>query len=242
MYEHQLIVAPPAPSLTRITCSVCGIQHILTAELERERRSDGATFYCPNGHAQYFAPAAQSEAAQTGQQGIANLRDMADVQAEQIARLVAERTVLTSELEDATRRLGKSRFVFKQQQEHQDKLQEDHVKLQGEYAKSRRQIGGIGGDRTAFKELALENLRELKESKAKIAELKAEVESLTTVMEGATEAGDELDAAISLKQKKAKDARALADLLQRVSKGGSPKGVSEKRLIEYLTWLYEEKK
>jgi len=237
--QQQYLVAPPVPSLTRITCGVCGIEYILTAETERLRRMDGAAFYCPQGHAQYF-PQANHVGAE--HQGLENLRGIADVQADQIKRMVAERKVAQEELECASRRLVKGRALYKTQQDTQDKLQAQYVQLQSDYAKSRRQIGGIAGDRTAFKELALSNLRDLKKSQAQITELSGEVTALTLKVEDATEAGDDLETAIAASQNKAVMARFLSDLLTRISQGGVPKGISEIRMIEYLTGLYEDKK
>jgi hypothetical protein len=36
--------------LTMLDCAVCGIVFGITTELEKRRREDGKTFYCPNGH------------------------------------------------------------------------------------------------------------------------------------------------------------------------------------------------
>lgn len=35
-------------------CCVCGVLFQITEEYSEDRQSDGATFYCPNGHAQSY--------------------------------------------------------------------------------------------------------------------------------------------------------------------------------------------
>lgn len=38
------------------TCCVCGIKFGLPNDIMRERRNDGKTLYCPNGHSLSFRP------------------------------------------------------------------------------------------------------------------------------------------------------------------------------------------
>lgn len=35
-------------------CSICGVVIVLPSDYEAHRRRDHATFYCPNGHTQYY--------------------------------------------------------------------------------------------------------------------------------------------------------------------------------------------
>ena len=42
------------PGFEKTTCSKCGAQSLLPAERIRKLRQSHATFYCPNGHSQYF--------------------------------------------------------------------------------------------------------------------------------------------------------------------------------------------
>ena len=37
-----------------LRCSECSIEFWVCEDFERRRRADHATFYCPNGHSQYF--------------------------------------------------------------------------------------------------------------------------------------------------------------------------------------------
>jgi len=41
-------------TLTRITCSQCSVVFAIPSEMVENRRRDGATFYCPNGHGQVY--------------------------------------------------------------------------------------------------------------------------------------------------------------------------------------------
>jgi hypothetical protein len=40
--------------VSTINCANCGITFDLPDHFEEKRRNDHATFYCPNGHSQYF--------------------------------------------------------------------------------------------------------------------------------------------------------------------------------------------
>jgi hypothetical protein len=39
-----------------VTCANCGVEFWMTDGLERARRRDGSSFYCPNGHSLSYAP------------------------------------------------------------------------------------------------------------------------------------------------------------------------------------------
>jgi hypothetical protein len=41
-------------SIVIITCSQCCVDFGLGADFQRRRRADHGTFYCPNGHSQYY--------------------------------------------------------------------------------------------------------------------------------------------------------------------------------------------
>lgn len=44
-----------------LECSSCGIIFALPVFFEKKRRDDHATFYCPNGHTQYFPHESDAE-------------------------------------------------------------------------------------------------------------------------------------------------------------------------------------
>lgn len=69
--------------LDLVCCSQCGIEFGLPVAYKQERREDHATWYCPNGHPQYFP--AESEAEKLRKR-VANLEDDA-----RVARLDADR-------------------------------------------------------------------------------------------------------------------------------------------------------
>ena len=50
--------------LTVLDCANCGIVFGISTELEKRLRENGTTFYCPNGHSQYFANSDLKEAKQ----------------------------------------------------------------------------------------------------------------------------------------------------------------------------------
>lgn len=43
------------------TCSACGVTIGLPARYRQQRREDHQTFYCPNGHGQYFPQETEAE-------------------------------------------------------------------------------------------------------------------------------------------------------------------------------------
>lgn len=44
-----------------ITCCVCGTRFAMDAELHELREEDGASFYCPNGHANVYTEGTTQE-------------------------------------------------------------------------------------------------------------------------------------------------------------------------------------
>lgn len=40
---------------TPTVCAACGVRFCMTAHLENERRLDGGTFFCPNGHSLHYS-------------------------------------------------------------------------------------------------------------------------------------------------------------------------------------------
>ena len=48
--------------LTVLDCANCGIVFGVSTELEKRLRENGATFYCPNGHSNYFSESAVEKA------------------------------------------------------------------------------------------------------------------------------------------------------------------------------------
>ena len=51
-------------TFTVVHCANCGIAFGITSDLERCRRSDGQSFYCPAGHRQYFPGETDADRAQ----------------------------------------------------------------------------------------------------------------------------------------------------------------------------------
>ena len=44
-----------------VECSECGIEFCISDAWEQHRRDDHKTFYCPNGHSQYFPHQSEKE-------------------------------------------------------------------------------------------------------------------------------------------------------------------------------------
>lgn len=61
-------------------CTECGVSYALTAAFEGRRRNDHKTFYCPNGHEQYYPQKSDAELA----------REEAQQQRERAERLVRQ--------------------------------------------------------------------------------------------------------------------------------------------------------
>jgi hypothetical protein len=40
--------------IVSITCSLCGVEFGMTADMNQRRRNDRRNFYCPNGHSQAY--------------------------------------------------------------------------------------------------------------------------------------------------------------------------------------------
>lgn len=47
--------------LVAVECSQCGLAFGLTVQYKQHRRDDHGTFYCPNGHTQYFPGKSDAE-------------------------------------------------------------------------------------------------------------------------------------------------------------------------------------
>lgn len=49
-------------ALASVACSVCGVEFAMPESYDRRRREDHKTFYCPNGHLQYYPQKPEAEA------------------------------------------------------------------------------------------------------------------------------------------------------------------------------------
>lgn len=48
-------------TLEQIVCVSCGVVYGLSSKFARDRRDDHATFYCPNGHSQWYPGETEAE-------------------------------------------------------------------------------------------------------------------------------------------------------------------------------------
>jgi hypothetical protein len=74
------VVVTTEIGLKVIECSYCSMPFATSESWERQRRRDHKTFYCPNGHAQYFA----------GKSDVEKAQEKARDERERAARLQAE--------------------------------------------------------------------------------------------------------------------------------------------------------
>lgn len=58
-----------------LACSDCGIYFSIPKQYEVKRREDHKTFYCPNGHGQYFPQKSDSDRVKELESVVAHLRD-----------------------------------------------------------------------------------------------------------------------------------------------------------------------
>lgn len=71
-------------TLVRETCCECGIMFAMTEEFKKQRKSDGETFYCPNGHGQHYTDtnkkrmAALRRRAESAERRAAHLQEQSD--------------------------------------------------------------------------------------------------------------------------------------------------------------------
>jgi hypothetical protein len=77
--------------IVSIDCSECGVTYGLGAEFVKRHREDHRTFYCPNGHTQWWAPPKRTEADRLREQLEAS-RSLAKRERER--RETAERSVI----------------------------------------------------------------------------------------------------------------------------------------------------
>lgn len=47
--------------LQQLTCGTCGVVYGLSSKFRSERRNDHQTFYCPNGHTQWYPGETEAE-------------------------------------------------------------------------------------------------------------------------------------------------------------------------------------
>lgn len=71
-------------------CASCGVVFWLTDHLEKERRDDHRTFYCPNGHALSFGGPSANEKRITQLEG--ELRDVRRANTERLHELLARKS------------------------------------------------------------------------------------------------------------------------------------------------------
>lgn len=56
---NRAVVA--ATTLSTLECSECGVLFAIGSRFMEERRADHETFYCPNGHTQYYPQKSEAE-------------------------------------------------------------------------------------------------------------------------------------------------------------------------------------
>lgn len=64
-------------SFKQITCYKCGIVFLVPAQWKATRRDSHKTFYCPNGHGQYFSGIDEVQKLRNTKRRLENERDMA---------------------------------------------------------------------------------------------------------------------------------------------------------------------
>lgn len=72
--------------MTKISCSVCGIEYHIPAHYCAKRQQDHKSFFCPNGHPQHFPQDSEADVLRRRLQ-----RTEADLVAEKTTREKAER-------------------------------------------------------------------------------------------------------------------------------------------------------
>lgn len=92
-------------TLGTFTCANCGLAFGLTAEFEAKRRKDKQSFYCPNGHSQYF-PGETDE-----QKQIRQLREQLAAKERDRAAAESGRQVWRQRAESTERRLRGTKAV-----------------------------------------------------------------------------------------------------------------------------------
>jgi hypothetical protein len=88
-------------------CSTCGIVYYVPHNWQRRRREDHETFYCPNGHTQYYP----------GKSGVEKLRE--ELAAEQNRKIEALRRA--NEAEASLRRANEAKTKLKNTLKRQKK-------------------------------------------------------------------------------------------------------------------------
>lgn len=71
-----------------IACASCGTSFAMQEDLEAHRREDHKTFYCPNGHTQYFP----------GKSELEKTKENLKWERDRAARLLAERDQISASL------------------------------------------------------------------------------------------------------------------------------------------------
>jgi hypothetical protein len=94
-------------------CANCGVPYAVTKDFEQRRRSDKKSFYCPNGHTQWFggetdADRAQRLAGQLDQERTRNqqLRDEAEARRRQLDYQKRARKAVSTRLRGLKQRVG----------------------------------------------------------------------------------------------------------------------------------------
>lgn len=73
-------------------CCNCGVAFAMTADLQKRRRGDRKSFYCPNGHGQHYTGLSEEQKLRDEVQRQAVMREAADARA---LRAEAERMAVT---------------------------------------------------------------------------------------------------------------------------------------------------
>lgn len=100
VYQAEVMVVKT--TLNATDCCTCGVVFAITAELEKERRRDHKSFYCPNGHSMVFG-------ANSTEQENARLKEQLRAAEELERRLVDRQSRLENDLMDQAKELKRVR-------------------------------------------------------------------------------------------------------------------------------------
>jgi hypothetical protein len=81
--------------LVQEICAMCGIPFGVTTQLQELRKADGISYYCPNGHSQYY----KKQGVDTRDEKISALSKALNTAQETIIKLKKERDDVLLELE-----------------------------------------------------------------------------------------------------------------------------------------------
>lgn len=89
-----------------VDCANCGITFCLTPALYKRRRSDGASFYCPNGHSNVYRPTEDQEKIKELERDLASYKSHVRWLEEDRDEIYAAREELVGVLKECPYRCG----------------------------------------------------------------------------------------------------------------------------------------